>query len=89
MYLSMPGGTEKSTRSSLLSIHTNDNMVGKSSVQIPSLAEVKDNSVYGAIDENGNVTDILNNEKYVEFKKNIYGHESSPKFYAMLPLIKI
>ena len=83
MYLSMPGGTEKSTRSSLLNILTNDNMVGKSSVQIPSVAEVHDNTVYGSKNNE------LNNEAYVEFKKNIYGHESSPKFYAMLPLIKI
>jgi hypothetical protein len=84
MYLSMPGGTQATTRRTLQNNHKNDNMMGKSSVQIPSLAKVSSNGVYGA-DENN----ILNNEKYVEFKENIYGHESSPKFYAMLPLIKI
>jgi hypothetical protein len=59
-------------------------LVGYSSVQIPSIDEVTSNDVYGADDNN-----VYKNEKYKDFNSSLYGHESSPKFYAMLPLIKI
>lgn len=86
MYLSMPGGSTNSTRKSLVESNLFDNtsMIGLSSVQIPSLEEVGANDVYGA-DEN----DVYKNEQYVTFNADRYGHESTPKFYAMLPLIKI
>lgn len=83
MYLSMPGGGETSNRKSLLTKFENTSLVGYSSVQIPSINEVKDNDVYGA------KNNVLRNERYTAFNDKIYGHESTPKFYAMLPLIKI
>lgn len=84
MYLSMPGGTQTSNRKSLLSKFENTSLVGYSSVQIPSIDEVTSNDVYGADSNN-----VYKNEKYKDFNSSLYGHESSPKFYAMLPLIKI
>lgn len=101
MYLSMPGDETKTnaTRQELLSKFNNTEMTGYSSVQIPSICKVQDNSVFGAIiQKNHSKTqkcelsqslDVQQNEHHVAFKKQIYGHETTPKFYAMLPLIKI
>lgn len=91
MYLSIPGvyggsATRYISQSLFDTTSTSglaSNMTCPSSTQISALDPVTSNEVYGA--ENN----VLDGETYADFDQNVYGHESSPKFYAMLPLIKI
>ena len=91
MYLSIPGvygGSATRYISQTLFDTTSSsglaaNMTCPSSTQITALAQVTSNEVYGA------KNNVLDRETYADFDQKVYGHESSPKFYAMLPLIKI
>lgn len=84
MYLSMPGLGENAKRSDLNPYFNTESMKYKSSTQFLSVFEAKDNTVYDA-DKNNR----YKGETYAEFRKEIYGHENTPKYYTMLPLIKI
>ena len=84
MYLSMPGLGQNATRKDLNPYFNTKSMKFNSSTQFLSVFEATSNKVYDA-DEN----DKYNGEKYATFRKEIYGHENTPKYYTMLPLIKI
>lgn len=84
MYLSMPGLGEDAHRKDLLPLFDRLSMSFNSSSQFLSVDNPESNNVYGADDENK-----LKGQKYAEFAPEIYGHESTAKYYTMLPLIKI
>lgn len=62
--------------------------IGMSSPDVASVEEPKD---YKDIDEEfqGNVKWNETYEPWANYQTDLYGHESSPKYYAMLPFIKI
>lgn len=83
MYLSMPGLGEDAHRKDLLPLFDRLSMGFNSSSQFLSVDNPESNNVYGA------EKNYLKGQKYAEFSPEIYGHESTAKYYTMLPLIKI
>lgn len=59
--------------------------VARTSLSISNYIEADTNEDAYGTDKNN----VLNNEKYQELDKQIYGHENTPKYVACLPLIKI